>query len=777
MAQNIFDATLDPNNEVKINNFDWQHANNFTTKIGTLTPIFCDLLPAHSEFRVNPRFALQFMPMVFPIQTRMKARMSWFRYPLRALWEDYRDFVGNFREGLEEPYIDPTSVYAFQRMLTTGSLGDYLGIPTTMIGNYANNVELSELTDANVVTGFTSNNQNGYSVYQLMRDKIGSVVRVDGRYNLFGFQSSCPYSGSVSSVTRCFYVTSSQVKDGYDSMTATWDLYDLDVTADLRDYIRQNMILVVSLGDNRVLSIVQSVYSVFDGSLVVDDVYSDSDTKISVEFTVPVLDYGTPSGSQHIYFICCIPLTQQGENPGDVSTLYPPCSAIPNPDASGTLTVDFGSSSQVVDISTIDQTPWYASNRSDVLSKDDLIKLSAYAFRAYEGIYNSYIRDNRNNPYYIDGRVEYNKWIPTNAGGADNNVYELHQVNWERDFLTTAVQSPQQGNAPLVGLTTYQTTRTSDSGETVVENRVALVDETGKKFGVEFSSDEDGLTGVNYVELDNGTKVLQPRSLVDLPNSGISIADLRNVNAYQKFLELNMRKGYSYKDIVEGRFNVKVRYSDLLMPEYFGGVSRDVDVNSVTQTTDLNIATDSSSYAGALGSQAGLAGVRGETNANIQTFCDEESIVMGLLYVTPLPVYTQLLPKHFTYRGLLDHYQPEFNHIGFQPILYKEVCPIQSFRDNPKSLSDTFGYNRPWYEYCQKYDQAHGEFRTTLNKFLMNRIFNSRPELSKSFLLVDPTQLNNVFSVTETTDKIYGQVWLDITVKLPIARVAIPRLD
>ena len=87
MAQNIFDAALDPNNEVKINNFDWQHANNFTTKIGAFTPIFCDLLPAHSEFRVVPRFALQFMPMVFPIQTRMKARMSWFRYPLRALWE------------------------------------------------------------------------------------------------------------------------------------------------------------------------------------------------------------------------------------------------------------------------------------------------------------------------------------------------------------------------------------------------------------------------------------------------------------------------------------------------------------------------------------------------------------------------------------------------------------------------------------------------------------------------------------------------------------------
>ena len=238
-----------------------------------------------------------------------------------------------------------------------------------------------------------------------------------------------------------------------------------------------------------------------------------------------------------------------------------------------------------------------------------------------------------------------------------------------------------------------------------------------------------------------------------------------------------MRKGYSYKDIVEGRFDVKVRYADLLMPEFFGGVSRDIDVNSVTQTVDNNAATGSGDYATALGSQSGIAGVRGEANANIECFCDEESIIMGILIVTPLPVYTQLLPKHFTYRGLMDHYQPEFNLIGFQPIKYNEVCPIQAYNDNPNSLTETFGYNRPWYEYAQKYDVAHGLFRTDLSNFLMHRVFNQKPELSQSFLLVDPEQVTDVFAVTETTDKIYGQIWLDITCKLPIARVAIPRLD
>ena len=307
-------------------------------------------------------------------------------------------------------------------------------------------------------------------------------------------------------------------------------------------------------------------------------------------------------------------------------------------------------------------------------------------------------------------------------------------------------------------------------------SRVALVDEGGKRYQVAFDSDKDGLQGVKYVELDNDVKLRQPRNLIDVATSGISINDLRNVNAYQKFLELNMRKGYSYRDIIEGRFDVKVRYDELLMPEFFGGFSRDIDMHSITQTVDQQTGDDNS-YKNALGSQAGVAGVRGDSNNAIECFCDEESIIMGLLIVTPMPVYTQLLPKHFTYRGLLDHYQPEFNHIGFQPILYKEVCPIQAYNENPKSLTETFGYNRPWYEYVQKYDVAHGLFRTDLSNFLMHRVFNEKPQLAQSFLLIDPEQVTDVFSVTETTDKVYGQIYFDCTAKLPISRVAIPRLD
>jgi hypothetical protein len=416
------------------------------------------------------------------------------------------------------------------------------------------------------------------------------------------------------------------------------------------------------------------------------------------------------------------------------------------------------------------QSPYYAS---DSVDSEKQLKIAAYAARAYEAVYNCYFRDNRNRPYYIDGQVEYNKWIPTRSGGVDNYKYKLHDCNWEKDAFTTAVQSPQQGIAPLVGITTYDEQSLSIDGTTTTTvKKVALVDEDGRRFGVEFDSNSDGLLDVRYTELSNDTPVQKPRSLIELAQSGISINDFRNVNAYQKFLELNMRQGYSYRDIIQGRFEVKVRFDELMMPEYLGGFSELVDMNAVTQTVQR---ADTGSYADQLGAMAGNAGVRKESR-RISVFCDEESIILGVIYVVPVPIYTQVLPKHFLYRSLLDHFQPEFANIGFQPITYRELCPIQAFNDNKDSLYETFGYQRPWYEYVQKLDVAHGLFRTSLKNFIMNRTFETKPELSDSFLLVDENQVNDVFAVTDVTNKIFGQIYFDMSAKLPIPRTTAARL-
>lgn len=702
----VFSITNQQRNNVHRATYDWNHANNLTTEIGRITPIFCELLPANSSLRIKPRAGFQFMPMVFPLQTRMRMRIAFFKYPLRALWNDYRDYIGNFRQGLEEPYLDFAN-----DIPATGSLYDYLGLPTTISGPYSLSKSLKI--------------GRNFSVSGTANGAIKSLVSVGSQFHELDV---------VITGDGYIYSSPSKIPFGYTKFS----------------YSQQSNIVLVFL----------------DKDMKVVETYSNN---VSTPESIPV-------GA--VYF--CSGISWPGNSASGVSKVstgpdsfrwfYDAPSSVPL----STLFFSGTDTQSTIDISNA-TSPYYDSSSSN---RDHQLKISAYAARAYEGIYNSYIRDDRNNPYYIDGEVQYNKWLPNMEGGADPSTnYKIRYANWERDAYTTAVQSPQQGIAPLVGITTYEDTQTLEDGTVKTSQRVALVDEDGNKYGVDFISDNDGLKDVSYTPLSSDTATVKPTSLISLATSGISINDLRNVNAYQKYLELNMRAGYSYKDIIEQRFNVNVRYSDLLMPEFLGGSSTYVEMHSVTQTV---MKEDNGMYADALGSQAGQAGVFKETET-INAFCDEESIIMGLVWFTPVPIYTQVLPKHFLYRDLLDHFNPEFANIGFQPIKYSELAPVQAWNENHENgstrLNDTFGYNRPWYEYCQKLDVAHGLFRTQLRNFIMNRVFSGVPDLSQSFLVVDPNQVNDVFSVTETTDKIFGQVWFDISAKLPIPRVALPRLD
>ena len=120
---------------------------------------------------------------------------------------------------------------------------------------------------------------------------------------------------------------------------------------------------------------------------------------------------------------------------------------------------------------------------------------------------------------------------------------------------------------------------------------------------------------------------------------------------------------------------------------------------------------------------------------------------------------------------------PEFGHIGYQPITYREVCPIQA-KAAGMDLSTVFGYQRAWYEYISRVDEVHGQMRTSLRNFLINRVFDVAPELSESFLLVDPSQTNEIFTVTAENEDVWmGQVYFDYRAKEHIPLFGIPKLE
>ena len=735
MAQNIFDATFDANNRIDVNSFDWSHVNNLTTDFGRITPVFCELVPAKGSLRINPEFGLELMPMVFPVQTRMFARLNFFKVTLRSMWEDYSDFISNFRDDLEEPYILP-DMLRFSKMCKTGSLGDYLGLPTfgTRISD---TVTLRDKPCAANSRQFTD------SSLETVISAIRSGKTVPG----ITCSSSLNNNG-----TQTIVFSTEQASSGIPTSVSQ---VGIDVTL---------------TGGSSAL---------FDGAR---------------GYLVYVQEDGTYSFDRQIEFR----KSADGVIGFRISSLDPKSlgdfvvggiKVIVNvPDSTGSP-INFTGLSYNVSYTyySLQGDVNYTTYPFATADRPDNSRLLAYRFRAYESVYNAYYRDIRNNPFVVNGRPVYNKWLPTMKGGADSTLYELRQCNWERDFLTTAVPNPQQGaNAPLVGLTVGDVVTRSEDGTVSVQKQTVLVDEDGSKYGISYKVSEDGerLVGVDYDPVSEKTPVTAINSYSELAalataqGSGFTIETLRYVNAYQKFLELNMRKGFSYKQIMQGRWDIDIRFDELLMPEFIGGLSRELSMRTVEQTVDQQGSTSQGQYAEALGSKTGIAGVYGSTSNNIEVFCDEESYIIGLLTVTPVPVYTQLLPKDFTYNGLLDHYQPEFDRIGFQPVTYKEICPMNIVaEDSDNQLGKTFGYQRPWYEYVAKYDSAHGLFRTQMKNFVMSRVFSGLPQLGQQFLLVDPDTVNQVFSVTEYTDKIFGYVKFNATARLPISRVAIPRLD
>lgn len=743
MAQNIFDATFDANNRIDVNSFDWSHVSNLTTNFGRITPVFCELVPAKGSLRINPEFGLELMPMVFPVQTRMFARLNFFKVTLRSLWEDYSDFISNFRDDLEEPYILPDAV-SFNKMCKTGSLGDYLGLPTkTAYSTPFTSVNLSRCSASSYLLAST-----------IISDAV--VTSLDSA-DSFVRGGACSISGKPSDKPSmiAMYPLTSVLANNPKGLTVSFSLPALGLT-----YLGNKSVI-------RVMAVVGGSSASSGIGYTYKDLTAVAGSPVSGTLDIQ-FEKAVPSASfLYLAFSALeVPETTQAVTFGE--TVYLPGSV--------SVRAIRGSNEEV----TFDNYPFATAMNTSAP------RLRAYRFRAYEAVYNAYYRDIRNNPFVVNGRPVYNKWLPNMKGGADKTPYELHQCNWERDFLTTAVPNPQQGaNAPLVGLVMGDVVTRGEDGTYSVQKQTVLVDEDGAKYGLSYKVSEDGerLVGVDYDPVSEKTPVTAINSYSELAalatteGSGFTIETLRYVNAYQKFLELNMRKGFSYKQIMQGRWDIDIRFDELLMPEFIGGISRELSMRTVEQTVDQQNETSQGSYAEALGSKSGIAGVYGSTSNNIEVFCDEESYIIGLLTVTPVPIYSQLLPKDFVYNGLLDHYQPEFDRIGFQPITYREVCPMNFTKQNVDDMDKTFGYQRPWYEYVAKYDNAHGLFRDTMRNFIMSRFFASAPDLSKQFLLVDPDTVNQVFSVTEYTDKIFGYVKFNATARLPISRVAIPRLD
>jgi len=751
---NIFRKKAAYIDRVNRSTFDLSFVNNLTMKFGAITPV-C-LLPVSfgDSFQINARFNLQLLPTVFPIQTQLYVRLHFVYVRTRTLWEDWMTFFGG-DETVTPPWMDVLadgntpdrrSQFNIPDDLQTGSLADYLGIPTTITGSYGREYESNKVAyDRLAGVTFSSNISSTPAISSPVFPAVQLVGSPDASIaDFYDRQVEKPLSQIF--VPTSWAGSSVGYKSNYIGVPYIWNPDQIGIdTIEFRIPIKwfSNIDSPFWIGfyDKTGAKVTQFSYSDFSSRSIQGTYYVVSAPK-SAFLNVTQLVFWVDIRKLKSDYVRTVHVNSYTTGSGSkAGELY---------------SIDVLDSFYYT-ASTFEWTkpeagncPFYATSGMPA------IPLSALPFRAYEAYYNAFGRDIRNNPFIVDGKPEYNKYVPSVKGGRDSYKYQLHYANWEPDAYTTALQSPQSGIAPLVGITSL--------GEATFR------DASGTEYHAQLETAEDGDTVTGFQMKSSNAPAEVVRNLIGMATSGISISDFRNVNSLQRFLEIRIRQSPRYKELVKGLFDVNLDYDELMMPEFLGGISDTIPVYKVTQTTPTE--------GNPLGSFAGQGSLQSGMRHVIRKYCPEEGYILGVMSVVPAANYSQLLPPHFTRMNLLDWHFPQFNNISYQPMLYKHLCPYQAFVVQPENVNNVFGYQRAYWDLISSFDEVHGEFRGSMRNFLINRVFDKAPELSKDFLLVNPDHVNDVFAMTsENGDKILGSIAFEITKKTTIPRNSIPHIE
>lgn len=346
--------------------------------------------------------------------------------------------------------------------------------------------------------------------------------------------------------------------------------------------------------------------------------------------------------------------------------------------------------------------------------------VSALPYRAYNLIYNEFYRDqDLTNPLPISV-----------SSGTDTttNVF-LARAAWEKDYFTSSRPFEQKGPTVYVPI---------GSTAPVVQDPATTVGPIFHRFGA--PADLHGLQMTNgsaNVTWTSGTPTGTADAVWADPNlvanlaaaAGVSINDLREALAIQRFQEARARYGSRY---VEYLRYLGVRSSDarLQRPEYLGGGKQTIQFSEVLQTGPDN--EDGEGVATLRGH--GIGAVRSN---RYRRFFEEHGYVISVMIVRPKAIYGNGLFRHWNRRFKEDFWQRELQHIGQQAVANKEVYGLHSSPDG------VFGYQDRYDEYRRAESRVSGEFRDQLDFWHYARLFESDVALNDSFVQADVTKRVN----------------------------------
>lgn len=388
--------------------------------------------------------------------------------------------------------------------------------------------------------------------------------------------------------------------------------------------------------------------------------------------------------------------------------------------------------------------------------------ISALPIRAFALIYDNWFRNqNVQDPIYV--KTDDTNDILSKEDFATNNYTGfLPKVNKFKDRFTSALPSPQKGDAPEISFKLsadlpVQATNdiqkvTTDMQQIFYGIQPGVVVQDGS-FTNTFTLDESGaatqiwralLPGAfdNSVPMTNGITPINLWAKADNVDTGtnINVNDLRLMFATHKLLERQARGGTRYKEILLNEWGVVSPDARLQIPEFLGGRRFPITYFQVPNTAGGGNAQASIS---SFGHYSG--------NARMTKSFVEHGYIIGVSSIRQVHLYQQGIERFLSRFSKLDFFNPVFSTIGEQPVYRRELYALDTVENNALA----FGYQEAWSDLRSRQNIVSGQMSSlstrNLDVWQFGDEYNNAPVLSSQFISEVPNYVDRTLAVPSTS--------------------------